>query len=396
MSTKSAPIDRPATSAAPLRIAHVIRDGGGTGPVELTVATKLRDRGHRVTVFGPPEVHDHATAAGFDLRILPWSPGTVRAPEDLMPRMIAAAVPWARSLAPVLRTGFDLLVSDCTAFGALMGARLGGTTSAAMMPTVYIAGPRPETAATASGLRGTWAAALTGINRARTHLGLDPVGSVTEQLLDVGKLLVLTSRAFELPEVAPPAIARYVGAQLPRTTGAPAFVPPAGSEPFVLVSLSTSDQGQAGVLDRLLRALETLPVRALVTVGPAVDPARFDTPARIRVQQFVPHDQVLPHADLVITHAGHGTVLAALGAGVPLVCVPMGRDQPAVAARVTHHGLGTAIEPTATTAAMATAIRHVLDDPSYSTAAQRFAKTVEPAGLVVDEIEAMAPSTTTR
>jgi len=29
----------------------------------------------------------------------------------------------------------------------------------------------------------------------------------------------------------------------------------------------------------------------------------------------------------VITHAGHGSVLKALAAGVPLVCMPLGRDQ---------------------------------------------------------------------
>ena len=36
---------------------------------------------------------------------------------------------------------------------------------------------------------------------------------------------------------------------------------------------------------------------------------------------------ILPESTVVITHAGHGTVLKALAAGVPLVCVPMGRDQ---------------------------------------------------------------------
>jgi hypothetical protein len=35
-----------------------------------------------------------------------------------------------------------------------------------------------------------------------------------------------------------------------------------------------------------------------------------------------------PHlASLVITHAGLGNTMAALGRGVPLLCTPMGRDQ---------------------------------------------------------------------
>jgi len=36
---------------------------------------------------------------------------------------------------------------------------------------------------------------------------------------------------------------------------------------------------------------------------------------------------VFPLADLVITHAGHGTLMRALSHGLPLVCLPMGRDQ---------------------------------------------------------------------
>ena len=43
---------------------------------------------------------------------------------------------------------------------------------------------------------------------------------------------------------------------------------------------------------------------------------------------------MLPHAALVVTHAGWQTINAALADGVPLVCVPDGRDQPDNAARV--------------------------------------------------------------
>jgi hypothetical protein len=43
------------------------------------------------------------------------------------------------------------------------------------------------------------------------------VESLTDQMLDTDRLLVLTSRAFELPSVQPPAQVRYVGPQLPDT-----------------------------------------------------------------------------------------------------------------------------------------------------------------------------------
>src|SRR5262249_19278792 len=160
----------------------------------------------------------------------------------------------------------------------------------------------------------------------------------TEQILDADRLLMLTSRAFELPDIQPPGHVRYVGPQLPAPCTAPADAPPYrlpdGDGPLVLVSLSTTDQGQHALLVRLLAGSAALPGRARVPLGPAVDATALHAPANAVLARFVPHGLVLPHASLVITHAGHGTVMAAAGAGVPLVCVPMGRDQPAVAARV--------------------------------------------------------------
>ena len=40
----------------------------------------------------------------------------------------------------------------------------------------------------------------------------------------------------------------------------------------------------------------------------------------------------------VVTHAGHGTVLKTLAAGVPMVCMPMGRDQKDNTVRVLRLG----------------------------------------------------------
>ena len=60
-----------------------------------------------------------------------------------------------------------------------------------------------------------------------------------------------------------------------------------------------------------------------------------------------PHSEVLRHASAVVTHAGHGTVLKALAAGVPVVAIPLGRDQLDNAARVAHHGAGLRLKPKA-------------------------------------------------
>jgi MGT family glycosyltransferase len=272
-----------------------------------------------------------------------------------------------------------------------MAAKTSGVPSAAVMPTVYVAGPaRAHTDALAS----HWAAALAGINRARGVLELPPLASVTEQILDADRLLVLTSRAFQLPEIQPPDHVRYVGPQLPQPDGAGSFRPLDGDGPLILVSLSTSDQGQLDLLKRLLTAIAPLPVRALVTLGHAVDASRLRPPANAVLEPFVPHSAVLPHASLVVTHAGHGTVMAAVSAGVPLVCVPMGRDQPAVAARVTQHGLGIHVESEASVEELRSAISHVLGEPAYRAATQRMVEDLEPASRVIEETETLAVART--
>ena len=53
-------------------------------------------------------------------------------------------------------------------------------------------------------------------------------------------------------------------------------------------------------------------MRALVTTGPAVDPAVISAPDNVTVTRWVRHTNVLPHCSAVITHGGHGTVMKAL------------------------------------------------------------------------------------
>jgi MGT family glycosyltransferase len=340
------------------------------------VAAKLRERGHPVRLFGPPEVADRCSARGFELHRLDWPPGTDTT--TLMSQMIAAGPAWAEQIRPHL-DHVDGVVADCAWFGPLAAARAAGTPTVGLMSTIYVA-DHPEFAHNPS--------ILDAVNGVRSSVGLPDVGSLTDQMLDADRLMLLTGRAFELPSVRPPAQVRYVGPQLPAASAIDR-VPlrlPAGADPLVLISLSTTDMDQLELLQRIIDAVADLPVRGLATIGP-VDRGRLRLPGNVAVERFVPHDQVLPDARLVVTHAGHGTVMASITAGVPLVCIPMGRDQPAVADRVTHHGLGVSVDPTTDVAGLRRAVRRVLDDAAYRCAVQRMAAEFEPRDLVVREIE---------
>jgi UDP:flavonoid glycosyltransferase YjiC (YdhE family) len=120
-------------------------------------------------------------------------------------------------------------------------------------------------------------------------------------------------------------------------------------------------------------ALGELPVRAVLTTGRAVDPADVPAPANVRVLRVAPHQQILREASVVVTHAGHGSVLKALAAGVPLVCVPMGRDQKDNTVRVLRLGAGVRVRKSAKPTRIAAALRLVLDEPGYAAAARWFA-----------------------
>jgi MGT family glycosyltransferase len=207
------------------------------------------------------------------------------------------------------------------------------------------------------------------------------------------RVLVCSSPSFDFaPGSVPPNVC-YVGPQLDDQPSDASGRSWAGSPGLVLVGLSSTVMRQEGLLQRAADALGQLPVRGLVTTGPAVDPAVISAPDNVTVTRWARHADVLPHCSAVITHGGHGTVLKALIAGVPLVLVPLGRDQPDNAARVIHAGAGIRLRKNASTAALRTAIARVTDDPRYRTAARRMAARLAAErddNHAVDELEQVA------
>ena len=83
---------------------------------------------------------------------------------------------------------------------------------------------------------------------------------------------------------------------------------------------------------------------------------------------------MLPHATLVVTHAGWQTINAALADGVPLVCVPDGRDQPDNAARVVACGAGVRVRKNTSPWKLRRVIAQALGDQALKRAAERMAE----------------------
>ena len=237
-----------------------------------------------------------------------------------------------------------------------------------------------------------WDEALPALNAARAEQGLAPLDHVLDQGRSAARVLVMTSRAFDFPGDPPPVV-RYVGPRLadPAWAGGH-WDPPAGEGPLVLVALSSDFQDQGEPLHRIVRALAGLPLRALVTTGIGVDPDSIPAAENVTVVRSAPHSDVLRHCEAVVTHCGHGTTIKSLAAGVPLVCLPMGRDQLDVAALVVHAGAGIRLDAQAAAPEeIGAAVQQAIAEPRFRAAAIRMADAIREEtarDVTVEEIEA--------
>jgi hypothetical protein len=154
-----------------------------------------------------------------------------------------------------------------------------------------------------------------------------------------------------------------------------------------------------------LEALAQLPIRVLLTVGRDAQPAALEPlPANVHVEEWVEQHEVLPHAGAVVGHGGFGTTLGALGHGVPLVFLPLfAGDQWRTARRVAQLGAGVLLEDgerrvfeppgPQLIAALPEAVRHVLADARFRSAAQGVGQelaALQPADAAVAVLEARA------
>ena len=246
-------------------------------------------------------------------------------------------------------------------------------------------------------LRRLYDVGLDDLNRARAALGLGPLRHVLDQLDRADLILLGTSAAFDFGDPTPPPPFRYAGPlfALPEwTTPAPDLA--SGGRPRVLVSFSTTFQDQAEVIGRCVQALARLPVQGVVTLGPAVDPGRIPAAPNVAVLQNASHDDLVPRCAAMICHGGHGTLLRPLMHGVPVVCLPMGRDQPENAVRVTERGAGLSLSSKASPARIAAAVARLLAEPSFAACARalgaRIAAEADQGESAAHAVEALVAS----
>ena len=145
--------------------------------------------------------------------------------------------------------------------------------------------------------------------------------------------------------------------------------------PLVYVTLGTVFNASLDVFRTVLPGLADEPVDVVVTIGATQDPSALrPVPGNAQVERFIPQATLLPRCAAVVHHAGSGTMMGALGHGLPQVLIPQGADNFINASLLERAGTGRALLPGAVTPEkVRQAVRQVLDEPSYSASARRAA-----------------------
>jgi UDP:flavonoid glycosyltransferase YjiC (YdhE family) len=177
--------------------------------------------------------------------------------------------------------------------------------------------------------------------------------------------------AIEAPHVPAVQPLRPVAFAGDRDEPLPAWLQAKSLTPLLYVTFGTVFNKDLSLLSAVVNGVKDLPVRVMVTVGPAGDPTLLgEQPSNVHVARYIPQQDLLPHCSAVVSHGGSGTFLAALGHGLPQLCLPQAADQFYNADACVRSGVGSALQPEAVSAeSVRSQVERLLSEPSFRDAA---------------------------
>lgn len=217
-------------------------------------------------------------------------------------------------------------------------------------------------------LAGAEARVLESINTVAKNLGAPPYSGVHEVFRAETTFLCTYKELDHYPEREP---VRYWGTVANLDNGAPAPWP-SGKGPRVFIYL----RPDCANLSAIQKALSATKARAVAFV-PGIDEG---TRKQLASRKFVIVDRPLrintirTQCDAAICHAGIGTTAAILGAGKPVLLLPMHTEQAMVAMRVKQSGAGLVCDNDRPSAAIHEQIEALLNDTNLRTQAKKFAQ----------------------
>lgn len=390
----------------------------------LSMAQALAQRGHRALAFFDEKFKDGVEAAGAEfMRPRTYQnpfeylkslrdgrrsglAGRLRAFRRTRKWMVKVCVPsLVRDLEEVIRReGVDCVVSCITGVGARYAAERTGTPFVSVTPNpLFVMNQEGRLISYRPSLRRLIPAwfvrrlmdAVLPLRTCRSALGLPPIQSGHAGIIDA-----IISDTLHLVTVPPgflPEKSMLRAAQL--CVGPMSFNLPAHEKkPFpveslapgtVLVSTSTLPVDPA-LFRRTLEAVDLLDIPILATAAGATDLPKT-MGAKVRIEPFVPHDDVLSHVAALVTHGGWGIVGRALRHGVPMLIISLLGDQPVIGFRLAQMGLAYHLpRKRATTEAIRQAVTTVLKDDALKLRVQAYAqelRSMNSSRLVADALE---------
>jgi UDP:flavonoid glycosyltransferase YjiC (YdhE family) len=361
-------------------------DPGHAFPM-IALGRALAARGHHVTVQTWRRWQQDIEAEGLDFAPAPEYQVFPSGPEplDFYEAVVHAAIdtrPLVRELQP------DVVVADILTLAPALAAELEGRPYATLIPHVYPHGApespiyslgarMPRTAAGRSFWRQAQRVVEPGLERGRrelndtrAQLGLAPLdyvqNGISRQLA-----LVATFPQLEYPRTWP-ANVHVVGplmweppaheVDLPVGGGSSGVAPDA---PLVLIAPSTAQDSEHTLLRAALRGLGDAPVRVFATYNRRLPPRALPVPDNARVVEWVSYSRTMPKCDLVVCHAGHGTLVRALSSGCAVVACPAVGDMNENAARLDWAGAGVRVPRRfATPRVLRLAVERALGNPA--------------------------------
>ncbi|MFI6293629.1 macrolide family glycosyltransferase [Nonomuraea sp. NPDC050790] len=317
----------------------------------LPVVAELVRRGHTVTYHTSPAFQKEIEDAGATVFLYPG--GDQPLPDPPIPiTLMEGLVSGAAQLVPAVLDDLrgvqpDLIVHDSACVWGAVAARELGVPAASSYTTFAFNRRVPSpTRASLDLLAGARPRQFASYLRARRRLDrlFDTSGLPLFDVINISEPLnlVFTSRAFQPGDVDPSY--RFVGPSVGARPADPSFPVDELRDPVLYASLGTVVNGGIWLLRTFATALAPLGGTVVISTG-RDDPAALEPlPANVIARSFVPQPEVLSRAALFVTHGGMNSVNEALSAGVPLLVVPQGNDQPLVARRVVELGAGLSLQ----------------------------------------------------
>ena len=151
---------------------------------------------------------------------------------------------------------------------------------------------------------------------------------------------------------------------------------------LLYISLGSFYTNQPEFYKQCFAAFADLPWQIVLSIGKHIDLATLGpVPENFLLSPYVPQLEILPRAQIFITHAGTNSVMESLYFGVPMVLIPQQPEQQMHAQRVVDMGLGIMLDKeTVNATTLRAAVESIAHDPTYRERIQHVQQSVRTAG----------------